>query len=110
MTNTNARIESLITKVANYVGRNSELEEDAGFVESEQAKLTDMLDRLRNELRESSKRNVELEEFISDYKEQIQDMESRINKMDEQYKAKKETIKNLMTENLDLKKQIAELK
>jgi len=110
MTNSNAKIDSLVRKVANYIVRNIELERDATLVESERAKSSDLLDRMRYELREMSKKNVELEEFISDYKVQIEDMESRINKMEEQYKNKKETIKNLMAENLELKKQVNELK
>ncbi|MCF8337480.1 MAG: hypothetical protein K9I74_05800 [Bacteroidales bacterium] len=110
MQKTDRIINALVRQLAQYMRKNWEIENSNKYVEQEREEQTSQFEKLRSELRESSQQNAELKEFISDYKQQIEDMEQRLQSMEQQRKKQKETVDNLMAENLDLKKQIAALK
>src|SRR6056297_1059259 len=107
MNKTDRTINSLIRQLAQYMRKSWEMESSSRTLEQEREENTSQFEKMRSDLRESSQQNAELKEFISDYKQQIEDMESRLQKMEEQRKKQKETIDNLMSENLELKKEIS---
>lgn len=97
----------LIKDVARVVRENQKLSTATREVEQERDQNTSTFDKLKTDLRDVSRQNSELKEFIADYKQQVEEMEQRLQKMADQRKKQKETIDSLMEENLELKKQLA---
>lgn len=110
MQKTDQIINSLIRQLAHYMRKSWEMESSSKTLEQEREEHSSQFEKMRADLRESSQQNAELKEFISDYKQQIEDMENRLEQMEGQRKKQKETVDNLMSENLELKKEISRLK
>jgi len=107
MANSDQIASQLIRDMASVIKRKNALEKASEEGEKTNREDSATFDKLKQDLRESSRQNTELKDFIADYKQQLEQMEERLNKMDEQRRKQKETIDNLMEENLDLKKKLA---
>ncbi len=107
MANSDQLASQLIRDVASVIKRKNALEKASQEGDKTREEDSATFDKLKQDLREASRQNSELKDFIADYKQQLEQMEDRLNKMDDQRKKQKETIDNLMEENLNLKKRLA---
>lgn len=99
--------EQLIKDMASVIKRKNALEKASKEEGEKYREGSAAFDKLKQDLREVHQQNTEMKGFISDYKQQLKQMEDQLNKMDDQRKKQKETIDNLMEENLNLKKRLA---
>ncbi|MDZ7777903.1 MAG: hypothetical protein U5L09_20950 [Bacteroidales bacterium] len=68
----------LVKDVATLIKQKNELEKASQDVAQEREWDPTTFDKLRSDLRETSRQNAELKDFIADYQPQVEEMEEKV--------------------------------